>query len=133
MRYSPGAQGFYPEDIDYGSNLPKDVVSISNELYLSLLEGQSNGKVITPGDDGIPFLAEPPEPTKEELISAADKEKESILQGINSKTQIWQTQLALGIISAEDKKTLISWMKYAQKVQSVDTSTAPDIEWPDHP
>jgi hypothetical protein len=130
MRYSSSASGFYPEDIDYGSNSPNDLVTISHDLYLSLLEGQSSGKVITAGDDGMPFLADPPAPTAAELVTAAERKKVSILQSINAKTQIWQTQLVLGMISDIDKATLIIWMKYAQAICAIDASTAPDIEWP---
>ncbi|ETS31229.1 Caudovirales tail fiber assembly protein [Photorhabdus khanii NC19] len=45
------------------------------------------------------------------------------------KTQIRRTQLMLGIITDEGKAKLIEWMLYAQKIQAVDTSTAPDIQW----
>ncbi|HHH0821514.1 TPA: tail fiber assembly protein [Yersinia enterocolitica] len=133
MRYSPSTHGFYPEDMDYGSNLPDDLVTIGYDLYLSLLEGQSSGKVITAGDDGVPFLADPPAPTSAELVAAAVKQKASILQSINAKTQIWQTQLSLEMISDADKATLITWMKYAQAVSAIDTSTAPSIVWPAEP
>lgn len=130
MRYSPSAPGFYPEDMDYGSNLPDDLVTISNDLYLSLLEGQSQGKIIANGDDSIPFLADPPAPTPAELVAAAVKQKSEILKSINEETQIWQAQLSLGMINDADKATLITWMKYAQAVSAVDTSKP---EWPVSP
>ncbi|MCV5977603.1 tail fiber assembly protein, partial [Escherichia coli] len=44
-----------------------------------------------------------------------------------------QTELQLGIISDEDKASLIAWMNYIKAVQAVDTSKAPDITWPDKP
>ncbi|MDW7786526.1 tail fiber assembly protein [Morganella morganii] len=49
------------------------------------------------------------------------------------KTELWRTQLALGIITDEDKASLTEWILYVQKVQAVDTSTAPDIIWPEKP
>jgi len=54
------------------------------------------------------------------------------LQSINNTTQLWQTQLALGIITDADKTTLTAWMKYAQEVQAIDT-TATSITWPEEP
>jgi hypothetical protein len=39
----------------------------------------------------------------------------------------WQTELQLGIISDEDKASLIAWMQYIKAVQAVDTSTTPNI------
>ncbi|WP_350646375.1 tail fiber assembly protein [Morganella morganii] len=49
------------------------------------------------------------------------------------KTQLWQTQLMLGIITDGDKATLKEWMLYVQKVQATDVSAAPDIDWPQKP
>ncbi len=80
--------------------------------------------------DGVFTAPEVPAPSQEELVSEADKKKSQILQSINGTTQTWQTQLALGIITEADKATLTLWMKYAQEVQVVDTSKAPDIDWP---
>lgn len=74
-----------------------------------------------------------PAPTHEELVTEAERKKSQILLTINEITQTWQTQLALGIITDEDKATLTLWMKYAQEVQAIDTSAAPDITWPTEP
>lgn len=74
-----------------------------------------------------------PAPTHEELVTEAERKKSQILLTINEITQTWQTQLALGIITDEDKATLTLWMKYAQQVQAIDTSAAPDITWPTEP
>lgn len=80
--------------------------------------------------DGVFTAPEVPAPSQEELVSEADKKKSQILQSINETTQTWQTQLALGIITDSDKATLTLWMKYAQEVQAIDISKAPDIDWP---
>lgn len=45
----------------------------------------------------------------------------------------WVVELTLGIISDEDKAELITWQKYIQALRKVDTSTAPDIVWPERP
>lgn len=74
-----------------------------------------------------------PEPTKEEYISSAELIKSSLMAEVNTYTQPWQTQLMLGIITDLDKESLTTWMKYYQQLQSVETSSAPDIVWPDHP
>ncbi|MEM8158299.1 tail fiber assembly protein [Morganella morganii] len=74
-----------------------------------------------------------PPVTKEQLIVEAEAKKQALIDEVNQKTQLWQTQLMLGIITEEDKASLKEWMLYAQKVQAVDTSTAPDIHWPVKP
>jgi len=66
-------------------------------------------------------------------VNAAVAEQTALISAANIKTQFWQTQLMLGIINAADKNTLTSWMIYAQAVQAVNTSTAPDITWPSTP
>ncbi|HAV8470759.1 TPA: tail fiber assembly protein, partial [Escherichia coli] len=45
----------------------------------------------------------------------------------------WQTELQLGIISDDDKASLINWLSYIKDIQAVDTSSAPDINWPESP
>ncbi len=74
-----------------------------------------------------------PPVTKEQLIAEAEVKKQMLISDANQKTQMWQTQLMLGIIAEEDKASLKEWMLYVQEVQTVDTSTAPDIDWPVKP
>lgn len=66
-------------------------------------------------------------------IEAAEQQKTSLLAEAKAAISFWQTELQLGIISDEDKASLIAWMKYIKAVQAVDTSKAPDITWPDKP
>lgn len=65
-------------------------------------------------------------------IDAAVAQKAALISAANLKTQLWQTQLMLGIISDSDKSTLTTWMKYVQAVQALDT-TAAEITWPSVP
>ncbi len=69
---------------------------------------------------------------KAALISAAIAEQSALIFAANAKTQLWQTQLMLGIITDGDRSTLTTWMKYVQAVQAVDT-TAVEINWPPVP
>lgn len=66
-------------------------------------------------------------------VKAAEAEKSERIIQIRDVTQAWQTQLMLGIINDADKASLTQWMRYYQQVQTVDTSSAPDIEWPQKP
>lgn len=67
------------------------------------------------------------------LMKIADAEKALRIAVANSVSQAWQTQLMLGIITDDDKATLIKWMTYIQALQAVDVSSAPDISWPVKP
>ncbi|EEU5116738.1 tail fiber assembly protein [Escherichia coli] len=70
--------------------------------------------------------------TEEEQRQQAENEKQSLLQLVRDKTQLWDSQLRLGIISDENKQKLIEWMLYAQKVESTDTSSLP-VTFPEQP
>lgn len=55
LYYSKSERSFYDPDI-HGDAIPKDKVEITKEYHIELLEGQSNGKVITPNKKGYPIL-----------------------------------------------------------------------------
>ncbi|HCP1227771.1 TPA: tail fiber assembly protein [Escherichia coli] len=66
-------------------------------------------------------------------VEVAEQQKAALLLEAQATISLWQTELQLGIISDEDKASLIAWMNYIKAVQAVDTSKAPDINWPDKP
>lgn len=66
-------------------------------------------------------------------VAAAEQQKAALLAEAQATIGFWQTELQLDIISDEDKASLIAWMNYIKAVQAVDTSTAPDINWPEKP
>ncbi|WP_110915432.1 tail fiber assembly protein [Enterobacter roggenkampii] len=66
-------------------------------------------------------------------MEAAEQQKAALLTEAQTTISLWQTELQLGIISDEDKASLIAWMNYIKEVQAVDTSKAQGITWPDKP
>ena len=70
---------------------------------------------------------------KNAQVVEAEQQKSVLLAEAQSTISLWQTGLQLGIISDDDKASLIAWMKYIQALNAIDTSTAPDIEWPERP
>lgn len=70
---------------------------------------------------------------KNAQVLEAEKQKSALLAEAQSTISLWQTELQLGIISDDDKASLIAWMKYIQALNAVDTSAAPDIDWPVKP
>lgn len=84
-------------------------------------------------NDGI-FTAPPePELTHDESVTLADMEKSNLLSVAQQTISIWQTELQLSLITDTDKAQLINWLAYIKKLNMIDTSTAPDIEWPIKP
>ncbi|EMD0832276.1 tail fiber assembly protein, partial [Morganella morganii] len=74
-----------------------------------------------------------PPVTKEQLIAEAETQKQMLIAETSQKTQLWQTQLMLGIITEEDKASLKEWMLYVQDVQAVDPSLGAGVVWPTPP
>ncbi|UAN17384.1 tail fiber assembly protein [Enterobacter asburiae] len=135
--YSPSENAFYPvvmkEDYLLAGTWPEDGLDIDDEQALSFMGDPPEGKVRAAGEDGLPCWVDVPPPTQEELIAQADATKEALILSAKQTISIWQTELQLGIISDEDKASLIAWMNYIKAVQAVDTSKAPDITWPEKP
>lgn len=74
-----------------------------------------------------------PPVTEEQLIAEAETKKQVLIAEANQKTQMWQTQLTLDIITEEDKASLKEWMLYVQDVQAVDPSLGAGVVWPTPP
>jgi len=78
MLYSKSSAGFFDCAI-HGDNIPADAVAITAEEHRELIEGQSNGKRIVANAEGFPVLADPPEPTPEEIQSAKNAQGRAYL------------------------------------------------------
>ncbi|HFD7451603.1 tail fiber assembly protein [Escherichia coli] len=69
-----------------------------------------------------------------ELIASADAEKQNRLSYATNKIVVWQTKLLMGrTLTDSESAKLNAWMDYIDAVQAIDTSTAPDINWPEPP
>lgn len=132
--WSAKENGFYPESMkelyeNSPDGWPEDAVEISEELYNSLLEGQSRGKVIASGRDGKPLLSDPV------IDHTALAEAEKSRLGNKAEEMILPLQRAVkyGIASEEEMARLKEWEIFSVELSRVDTSLAPEIEWPEPP
>lgn len=66
-------------------------------------------------------------------VEAAEWQKSALLVEAQATISIWQTELQLGIISDDDKASLIACLAYIKKLQAIDTDKSPDINWPAQP
>ncbi|CAH2819635.1 tail fiber assembly protein [Salmonella enterica] len=66
-------------------------------------------------------------------VAAAEQHKAALLAAAQATISIWQTELQLGIISDDDKSSLLAWMNYIKALKAVNVSTAPVITWPTPP
>ncbi|HDL7038245.1 TPA: tail fiber assembly protein, partial [Yersinia enterocolitica] len=59
--------------------------------------------------------------------------KNALLSEAYSTISLWQTKLALGMISDSEKQQLIAWVNYIALLDVVDLSLPKNIEWPVSP
>lgn len=70
---------------------------------------------------------------KESDIAAAEAQKQYLIAEVNAETQILQTKLALKRIKADELELLNAWLDYLDLLEAINTTLAPDIDWPQKP
>ncbi|ELY6322052.1 tail fiber assembly protein [Cronobacter turicensis] len=67
-------------------------------------------------------------------IALAATEKDRRLSRVTAITELWRTQLSLGMLSDADREKLTEWMFYAQALQAINIAeNYADIRWPEEP
>ena len=131
--YSASRQGFYPVDdkheYESGTGWPEDAIPVTDSDYKALFDAQGKGKIIKPDDNGYPVASEP----VIDFTSQANSKRDGLLSEANVITADWRTELALDVITDDDRVKLIAWMQYIKALKSVDTSSPADIVWPEKP
>ncbi|HFQ7885946.1 TPA: tail fiber assembly protein [Enterobacter roggenkampii] len=125
--YSPSTRGFYQSQIHKA--YPADAVEIDESEYFRLIEEQQNGMEITPGADGSPLLTEP----VIDYVAQALQVKNSLRLTADAEISWRQDAVDAGIATGEEEIAMAVWKKYRVELMRVDTSKAPDIEWPVKP
>lgn len=88
MFYSETTKGFYNLEIHSTDSIPEDAIEISVDYYANLMLEQSNGKIISMGEDGFPVANYP----------VIIKTKESLLSEVAEKR--WKAETG-GIVVSE--------------------------------
>ncbi|MGS2677739.1 tail fiber assembly protein [Citrobacter freundii] len=72
-----------------------------------------------------------PPPTHEQLIQAAENERQRLLSAADAVMLDWRTELMLGEISDANRAKLSAWLAYKNEVKSWDIKTDPEnVNWP---
>ncbi|EIA1809760.1 tail fiber assembly protein [Escherichia coli] len=125
---------FYSTEIGFTvGRVNDDQVEITDEYWSELVVGQAGGKVITTDESGRPVLIEAAPQTHEQLVTAAEQKKTSLRIAADSEIAWRQDAVDAGIATDKEIAALSEWKKYRVLLMRVDTSTAPDIEWPTPP
>lgn len=128
--FSPSNLSFYAYSIHAGS-IPSDAVEITPEQHAALLQGQSEGKIITADENGFPILVDPPAPTTEQLASQARAERDARLSDTNWLVERHREEQETGAttLTAQEYTELLA---YRQALRDVPQQAGfPEtIDWP---
>lgn len=91
-----------------------------------------NKKEIT--EDEVNAILNPP-PSQAELVAASEVEKQVKIDQANTymNDKQWPGKAAIGRLKDAEKAQYNLWLDYLDALEVVDTSSAPDINWPAAP
>lgn len=121
--FSPSTRGFYTIEANSGF-IPDDAVEIEAALHQEMMVGQAAGKQIVAGKDGLPGLADPAQPTNEELIAKCKQDARALLSA---------TDYTQAIDVAALLKNAADFTAYREAVRSIFRNPVAEPDWPDAP
>ena len=137
--YSSINNAFYPEHLKQEYIKSNSFQQMQNPLNILFsknlhLNQHSEGKYRCVGEDGMPSWADIPPPTHEEQIAAAELKKQQLINQVNEymNSKQWPGKAAIGRLKGEELAQYNLWLDYPDALELVETSSAPDIEWPRH-
>lgn len=136
--YSPETACFYPAGmkqsyIDSGT-WPDDTKEIDESVFLEFIAPPPDGKMR--GDiNGMPGWVDVPALTQEESVEAADAHKKALIDEANEhmNSKQWPGKAAIGRLKGEELEQYNLWLDYLDSLEAIDTSPAPEVEWPEPP
>lgn len=134
--YSPSQNMIFPVAqkqlyVDAGT-WPSDAIDISEETAREFNQQFPAGKTMSHDENNQPCWVDIPPPTHDELIEAAEADKlrriDQANEYMNSKQ--WPGKAAIGRLKGEELEQYGLWLDYLDALDAVNTSSAPDINWP---
>ncbi|MBQ0244370.1 tail fiber assembly protein [Citrobacter freundii] len=76
-----------------------------------------------------------PPPTQAEIIAEAEREKQRRIDAANEfmNSKQWPGKAAIGRLKDDELAQYNLWLDYIDALEAIDTSSAPDINWPTPP
>ncbi|WP_232807923.1 tail fiber assembly protein [Serratia liquefaciens] len=136
FKFSPKTNSFYPESLleyyEEAGTLPDDLVDVSDEAY-SIFSGQPPEGKVRGSKKGKPAWVNIPPLTKEQLQQQAEIQKQSDMDKTNNIIAPLERAVRLGLATKEEQSALTEWETYSVLLSRIDTSEAPNIDWPNPP
>lgn len=136
--FSGKTLGFYAahlkENYITAGTWPSDAVEIGEDDYLVFCSQPPTGKMLG-SSESRPAWVDIPPPTQEEIIATAEARKQDLINQANKymNGKQWPGKAAIGRLKEAELEAYDLWLDYLDMLDSVDASTAPDIEWPTMP
>ena len=129
--YDFGAKEQYEEGVGW----PVDAVEISDEEWKKYTQTAPENYRLGSDSSGKPAWVLIPPPTHEEQVAAADTDKQARIDQANEymNSKQWPGKAAIGRLKAVELVQYNLWLDYLDALEAIDTSTAPDITWPEMP
>jgi hypothetical protein len=114
--------------VSYNDEIPDGAIECTMDVYNNprgyKFEG---GQLIAPTSEELEQIQ------KMDAISAADLKKTTLKSAADAEISWRQDAVDAGIATTEETTALSEWKKYRVLLMRIDTSKAPDIEWPPVP
>jgi hypothetical protein len=80
----------------------------------------------------MPCWIDAPSKSKEQLIAEAEKVRQVLIAQANDymNSKQWPGKAAIGRLKGDELAQYNSWLDYLDALEAIDTSSAPDINWP---
>lgn len=109
-----------------------DAIDVSDDIFAKF-QIPPLGKVRSSDAEGMPCWSDAPAPTKEELIVIAEQRKSREISEANAAIAPLQDAVDFDMSTIKETEQLKDWKKYRILLNRIDTSSAPDINWPPQP
>lgn len=135
--FSPSENAFYPNSLmaNYvaAGSWPKDGIDVDDAVFYEFTGEPPAHKIRAVDDDGCPVWSDIPPVTHEMAVAAAEEKKSMLILGASESITPLQDAVELGMATDAEKSRFDAWRKYRVLLTRVDTSLAPDVNWPDVP
>lgn len=134
--FSPEKNAFYDSELksayDANNSWPEDAIEVSDDTFQTYISAAPEGKV-RGSIEGEPGWVDIPPLTSEENVTAAANKKNILLSDASAIIAPLQDAVDLEMATDSEKESLAIWKKYRVLLNRVDTSNAPEIDWPTLP
>lgn len=120
------------DEYEKNNEWPDDAMELTNDQAAEFMNEPPEGKMRAAGNDGFPVWLDVPPPKHEELIAYADAQKQYLIVQANDymNSKQWPGKAAIGRLKSDELAQYNLWLDYLDALEAVDTSSAPDINWP---